>query len=116
MDVCVCDCKFSLIMIGSRPCATETGVVISACADAESDLHTLPVFSPRSRNGGRLGTRNRAPHDLGRREDNPDLGHRSGNESAGNICMLVPVTFSLPEHPTHRASYPCTAKASETCL
>lgn len=55
------------------------------------------LLCPRSRDGGGLGTRDWAPDDLGRREDNPDLGHGPGDESSGNPCELVPSTFSLLE-------------------
>lgn len=78
-------------------------------------MHALPLLCRRSGNGGRLGTRNRAADDVGRCEDNPDLGHGSGNESPGNVCVLGPFTFSLPEHIPHGVT-PCTAKASNTPL
>lgn len=58
---------------------------------------TPALLCLRSRDGGGLGTRDWAPDDLGRREDNPDLGHGSGDESSGNTSGLVPSTFSLLE-------------------
>lgn len=72
----------------------------------------IALLCLRSRDGGGLGTRNRAPDDLGRREDNPDLGHGSGNESTGNTCLLVPApspsrsTSHGPSAPKH-LSLPC---------
>lgn len=69
--------------------------VICISSDGEGVWNTrsgelIALLCLRSRDGGGLGTRNRAPDDLGRREDNPDLGHGSGNESTGNTCLLVP--------------------------
>lgn len=53
------------------------------------------MFFLRSRDGGGLGTRDWASHDIRRCADYPDLGHRSRNESTGNSCMFAPLALSL---------------------
>lgn len=90
---------------------SEVAIKCSCCSKCVSKVAAVTLFSSifaqnnfvcytfsfslslcRCRDGGRLGTRDRASHDFWRCANHPDLGYRPRNESTGSHCISSTAT------------------------
>ena len=64
------------------------------------------LYLSRSWDGGGLGAGDRPPHELGRRADHPDLGHRPRDEGAGEHTVPCGASLGAQRASVHRPRRP----------